>query len=87
MKTEETLAERGKTHGDWVHQSGVSNAFKTGIRDTPMWASMSASQAEALDMIATKISRILCGNPDEPDHWRDIAGYATLAAKAIEEGK
>jgi hypothetical protein len=35
-------------------------------------------QREALDMILHKIARIVNGNPNETDHWHDIAGYATL---------
>lgn len=33
---------------------------------------------EALEMICTKIARILAGNARESDHWSDIAGYAEL---------
>jgi ferredoxin-fold anticodon binding domain-containing protein len=33
---------------------------------------------EALFMIAVKIARILQGNHLEPDHYKDIAGYAIL---------
>jgi hypothetical protein len=40
-------------------------------------------QAESLDMIANKLSRILNGNPHYIDSWTDIAGYATLVTRAI----
>jgi hypothetical protein len=42
--------------------------------------------AETLDMIAHKIGRIIAGNAAEPDHWRDIAGYAQLVANRLEGG-
>jgi hypothetical protein len=42
------------------------------------YGQLSAVQKEALDMICSKISRILSGNPDFPDHWLDIEGYARL---------
>jgi hypothetical protein len=43
---------------------------------------------ESLDMISNKIARIVNGNPSEPDHWIDIAGYATLIAnRLIKEDK
>ncbi len=35
-------------------------------------------------MIAHKIASILAGDPNEIDHWRDIAGYATLIVKELE---
>jgi hypothetical protein len=39
-------------------------------------------QREALDHIAGKIGRIFSGQATFFDHWRDVAGYATLAEKA-----
>jgi hypothetical protein len=41
-------------------------------------------QLQALDMIATKISRIVHGNPNHLDSWIDIAGYATLVADRLQ---
>jgi len=41
-------------------------------------------QAEALDMIFSKIARILNGDPNHLDSWTDIAGYATLVADRLE---
>ena len=35
-------------------------------------------------MIAHKLGRICAGDPDFPDHYKDIAGYATLVAKELE---
>ena len=36
---------------------------------------------EALDMIASKIARILSGDATHVDHWVDIGGYAELGAR------
>jgi hypothetical protein len=41
-------------------------------------------QLQALDMIATKLSRIVNGNPNHADSWTDIAGYATLVADRLQ---
>ena len=41
-------------------------------------------QWEALEMIVHKIARIVNGNPDNVDSWRDIAGYAVLVADRLE---
>lgn len=43
-----------------------------------------ADQAEALDMIFTKIGRILNGDSNHIDSWLDIAGYATLVADRLQ---
>lgn len=42
---------------------------------------LTATQLESLDMILHKCGRILSGDPNEPDHWRDIEGYARIANK------
>jgi conjugative relaxase-like TrwC/TraI family protein len=43
-----------------------------------------ADQAEALDLIFTKVGRILNGDPNYVDSWTDIAGYATLVADRLQ---
>ena len=75
---EALTSERKSTHGDWSEQSAMGNLLKKDMRGSPHWNGLNAMQQEALDMIATKMSRILTGNPNEPDHWDDIAGYAFL---------
>ena len=44
-----------------------------------------SDQVESLDMIASKISRILNGNPNHIDNWDDIAGYAKLVADRLRQ--
>ena len=34
-------------------------------------------------MISTKLARIASGNPNELDHWKDIAGYADLSSAQL----
>jgi hypothetical protein len=70
--------ERKKTHGDWKTQAFATNELKLTLRAAPGWERMASWQQEALDMICTKMGRITCGDPNEPDHWDDIAGYAHL---------
>jgi hypothetical protein len=41
-------------------------------------------QREAIDMIIHKLGRIINGNPDKVDSWRDVAGYSTLVADRLE---
>ena len=35
-------------------------------------------------MICNKLARIACGDPMYEDSWRDIAGYAMLATRWLE---
>jgi hypothetical protein len=74
----ELTSERGKTHGDWMKQSNLARNLKAAINMAYPETGLYAYQEEALDMILVKVSRIVCGNPNEPDHWDDIAGYAYL---------
>jgi hypothetical protein len=78
----EVLNEREKTHGDYRRTAAIAQELKTIINHCD-GGLLSAVQAESLDMICSKISRILSGNPSEPDHWRDIAGYATLVIETL----
>jgi hypothetical protein len=40
-----------------------------------------------LHQICVKMARINCGDPDFPDHFADIAGYADLTAKVCRGGE
>lgn len=70
---------RAQTHGDWREQSHHSQMLKTAM-GLDMNASLRPDEREALELICVKISRILNGDAHLEEHWRDIAGYATLAA-------
>ena len=79
------LAERGKTHGDYANHASTSQCLKSVMRNTDNWTYLNPSQTEALEMIAHKIGRILCGDPKHEDHWLDISGYATLVADQLKD--
>lgn len=81
--TEEILAERGKTHGDFTVHARVAQSLKNVIRVEHGFENMNSVQVEAIDMIMHKIGRIVAGNPNHHDHWDDIAGYAILVSKRI----
>lgn len=72
------LDEREKTHGDYYCVAMMAQELKDVMRRGKNWKTLDDTQREALEMIASKIGRILSGNPHEVDHWRDIAGYAAL---------
>ena len=96
--TEETLKERGERYGKFADHADITQALKSffqGDNLFPMrdevcerilsrWNMMESDQRECLEMIAHKIGRILNGDPNYGDSWRDIAGYATLVADRLE---
>jgi hypothetical protein len=86
VETDDLLAERGKTHGEWEIQAYNANAIKAALH-LHVHHEFPPPISEALDHIAIKLSRIISGNPMEPDHWRDIQGYARLAELWIKQQK
>lgn len=84
MDINNTLAEREKTHGDFAEQARISQELSCVMKDFGQWHKLAVDQREAMEMICHKMARILNGNPNFHDHWHDIAGYATLAAKRLE---
>jgi hypothetical protein len=80
------LEERGRTHGDYEIHAAITQDLKRVIAHNvaDLDRRLDDDMAETLDMIAHKIGRIIAGNPAEPDHWRDIAGYAQLVANRLE---
>ena len=77
------LAERGAIHGDFSDDAVASQSIKAAIRAGKNWGSLSDPQMEALEQIATKIGRILSGDPNHKDHWLDIQGYARLVSEQL----
>jgi len=78
MKINNILQERGNNYGSFRTQGFLSQQLKTAMSFHMGYASLSASQKEALEMIQHKIARIINGNANYVDSWVDIAGYATL---------
>jgi hypothetical protein len=92
--TTEVLTERGKRYGKFEGHADVTQKIKSAMmrheveRDDPgiprrQWDILAPDQREALEMVAHKIGRILNGDPDYEDSWRDIAGYAQLVADRL----
>ena len=80
-KITKILNERGDTYGDYAEMASMSQAIKDAI--VPGSALLNPAQRESIEMIAVKMARIACGDPDHVDSWEDIAGYATLIVNQI----
>jgi len=78
------LAEREQTHGNFNATALIAQRFKDISKSTPNWnANLTDVQRESLEGIFTKIARILSGDPNHPDHWRDIEGGAHLVTETL----
>lgn len=81
MSIEKTLAERGARYGEFRDLSKISQEFKEVLNKHSK--NLGPLHKEALEMIIHKISRILNGDPNYDDNWRDISGFATLVLNEV----
>ena len=86
LSVDTLLQERAKSYGTFISLAKTAQEFKSvlyrelGSRNKRL----ADDQAEALDMILTKIARVVNGNADVVDHWEDIAGYAKLISERLQ---
>lgn len=80
-----TLAERGTRYGTFKGHAKVTQALKRVMAEAlaERKKTLTDSQWESLEMIAHKIARIVNGDPNYDDSWRDIAGYAQLVVDEL----
>lgn len=68
--------ERGNDYGDFGEMSRTAQYLKIRLKRSEL----NPAEREALDVICTKLARIIHGDPRKQfDSWTDIAGYAKLA--------
>ena len=80
------LADRGKRYGKFTGHANITQRLKEAMKAAPNWSRLSDDQKECLEMVAHKTGRILNGDPDYYDSWKDIAGYARLVSDRLESG-
>jgi hypothetical protein len=77
------LEDRLATHGDFTEDAEMAQRFKNLLHQGRNWHMLHTFEAEALEQMATKIARILSGNPHHPEHWRDLQGYPRLVEERL----
>lgn len=82
-KIEAILKTRDTTHGDYSETARAAQLIKNVLKGFPNWSELSYEKREAIDLIATKLGRIIAGNFNHADHWNDIAGYAKLVSDKL----
>lgn len=83
MDITETLAERSQTHGNFEQGAEVFAPLFEILADNK--DHLSKAQLYAVNMVMSKLVRILKGNANEQDHWQDIIGYCTLALNSMSD--
>ena len=82
---EDTLTERGKNYGDFTDNADYAQRIKQAFYESRSWHTMPTYMQEALDLFASKIGRMLSGDPFYADNWHDIGGYTTLVEQRIKQ--
>jgi hypothetical protein len=82
---DDILDSRATDYGTFADNSRLAQALKRAMADhaSDHGRTFADDQWEALEMIASKMSRIVNGNPDKVDNWDDIAGYAKLISDRL----
>lgn len=84
-KLDAVLDSRARDYGRFIDNARLAQHLKCVLRDTTseQGTVLAPDQWEALEMIMSKVSRLLSGDPNKVDSWVDIAGYATLVADRL----
>ena len=72
------ISERHATHGNFADNARISQNLKAMLHGEDAWAGLKPWQQESLDMICSRMGRILAGNPAHPKHWFGIINFANL---------
>lgn len=89
QSVEALLDERGAVYGGYgkfKDLAEVAQRFKDSLQYFLITRNkyLAPDQQEALDMIFHKVARIINGDADYVDNWKDIAGYAMLISDRLE---
>jgi len=78
---EKTINDRWKSHGDFAAVAATYSRLMKEVETSG--AQLHPVHRMCLEMIFHKVARIVNGDPNFPDHWHDIAGYAALAERGF----
>ena len=78
---EEILDSREETYGEYPMNAIIAQGLKEHVRMGTNWYKLKSAHKEALDMICSKMARVVNGDANHTDNFIDIQGYAELAEK------
>ena len=78
------LSEREKTHGSFETHANCTQLLEDTFYSFKPSHFYNSVMREGLHMIFHKLGRIAAGSITHKDHWDDIAGYATLVSRSLE---
>lgn len=86
MTTDRILNDRARTYGRFIDVATVATSIRNLLLDeaAKRKKALAPDQEEAFTMMASKFARLLVGDVNHVDSWRDLAGYAALVADRLE---
>lgn len=78
---EKVSEERGKSYGDFGKMAIVAQKLKF----IAVTKDMTSVQRESMELICTKIARLVNGDPCHRDSWFDIGAYAMLVVNNMDK--
>lgn len=85
-ETNKLLDKRGEQYGSYHELSKTAQTLKDVFRSKSDWEYLLPEERESIDLICTKLARLLHGDGDKTDTLDDIAGYARLATRRSSNG-
>lgn len=84
---EDTIKERTESYGDFTDNATVAQLLKDAIQMETNYPNMPPYMRESLDIICSKISRMVTGDWKHADNWLDIQGFAKLSLDRLNESR
>lgn len=81
------LAERGNRYGMFADHAAICQGLKGVVLGREGYNRLQPDAKQAVEVIFDKIARMINGDPEYDDNWRDIIGYATLVLSRINDDK
>lgn len=75
---DDVLNQRQQTHGDFNRNAEIAQRLKDVLKSGTNYYDLTYLETEALDMIASKLARIVNSPSYHADNFIDISGYAQL---------
>lgn len=84
MDIQTILNDRGSRYGSFRNNARITQGCMALLMSGENAELLQDHHKEAIHMIVHKLSRIVNGDPDYDDSWRDVAGYAQLLFDEIQ---
>lgn len=83
MTIETILQQRGNRYGEFTDNASISQQLKDIIIHGKNYPELNYTHIEALHNIFQKIARIVNGDPNYIENWKDIIGYSQLVINEL----